>query len=264
MNILKTYRARSVLPTFGLLIALTSPAFAVERLLSIGNNAADASNSGEGITVNSGDTFLVDLAANRSYSCEGFATDVDSNFDWSTAVVGTTGAEEAVTATGAGNVVPIVAGETGGTTDNRIVLTPSTTDRFRITVANSKGGGEVVKIRCLATTLFGSFNTNTNDFNFLELTNRGNQPIVGTITATDFNGTVAINKVAFTVPAQRRVDIDIHTAVGENKFGTIVVTANAPLGTLMGAVSQYEVNSNSSNGFSLTTNIPLIPFVQFP
>lgn len=266
MNIIKTYKPRVVLSMFALLLALTSPAYAVERLLSIGNNAGDVNPSGQGITVNTGDTFLIDLGADRSYACEGFASDIDSNFDWSTAVVGTTGSEEAVTATTAGNIVPIVAGETGGTADNRIVLTPSTTDRFRITVASAKGSGEVVKIRCLATTLFGGFNTNTNDYNFLELTNRGNQAFAGTITAIDYNGTVAINKAPFTVPAQRRVDIDIHTATGANRYGTIIVTSNAPLGTLIGAVSQYEApgNSNNENNFSLTTTIPLVPFVQFP
>lgn len=241
-----------------LIIGSATPAFAIERLLSIGQNGFDAGT--EVIQVQANDTFLIDLAASRSYVCEGIATVTDSDFDWDTSVVGTTtGNTTPITATATGDVVPIVAGETGGVIDNRISVTPTVTDRYRITVASARSGGEPVRVRCFATTLFGDFNTNVNDFNFLELKNIGNKTITGTITAIDFAGNVALNAVEFSVAAQRRFDIDLHTPVGADKYGIVRVTHNAPLGTLVGTVSQYQ---GTVTDFSLTATVPMVPFDQ--
>ena len=174
---------------------------------------------------------------------------------------GTTGTPETITARKAGTIVPQIGGETGGNDDNRLTFTPTSTDRFVLTVANAKVGGEQVRVRCLATTLFGGYNTNVNDFNFLELTNIGNQTLNGTITATNFDGTVVINAQSFSVAAQRRADVDLHTPVGVDKFGVVRVTHDGPLGTLKGNVSQYK---GIVSDFTLTDAAPLEPFDQRP
>lgn len=249
--------------SLGSILAMSSPAFAIERLLSIGHSGHENGDDTVFVNTATNDTFLIDFAANRSYACDAVATASDSDFDWSLTVTGTSsGSPETVTARAAGAIVPITAGEGGtGNQDNRITLTPTTTDRFRLTVASTKVGGEYVRIRCFATTLFGQFNTNVNDFNFLELTNIGNAQISGTITAITSDGTTVINAVPFTVEAQRRTDIDLHTAVGVDKYGIVRVTHNGPLGTLIRTVSQYQ---GTVSNFSLTATLPMVLFDQRP
>ena len=243
-----------------LLFTMNSSANAADFILSIGHDASETSSGL--VTVEAGDRFFIDLSASRSYACEGIPTDAATTFDWDATVTGTTGGTpESVTARLAGAIVPQVGGETGGNADNRITLTPTTTDRFILTVAAAKGGGELVRVRCFATTLFGGYNTNVNDFNFLELTNTGNATINGTITAINFDGTTVINAQAFSVPSQRRVDVDLHTPAGADKFGLVRVTTDGPLGTLQAVVSQY---AGTVSNFVLTGSAPLVPFDQRP
>ncbi len=255
---------RKPFPRLVALIAVTAatatPALSDDFILSVGNNAT--SSEGDVVVVETGDRFFVDLSASRSYDCQAVPTDPLTEFDWDSAVVGTTGGTpENITAREAGAIVPQIGGESGGNADNRLTLTPTTTDRFILTVEDAKTGGEVVRVRCFATTLFGGYNTNVNDFNFLELTNIGNATLNGTITATNFDGTVVINAQAFSVAAQRRVDIDLHTPAGTDKFGVVRVTHDGPLGTLQGNVSQY---SGTVSSFGLTGSAPLVPFDQRP
>ncbi len=251
----------SLFAMLGCATLIASPAYAASHLLSVGHNASDGS-SGDVLLVQANDTFQVDLIANRSYACEAFAIDTASDFDWSQSVVGTSaGSPETVIARMAGALDPIVAGESGGTADNRITFTPTTTDRFRLTVQSAKSGGEFVRVRCLATTLYGGFNTNVNDFNYLELTNTSNGQISGTITAVTTDGTVVINAATFTIDPQRRFDIDIHSAAGADKYGLIRVTHNGPYDALKGVVSQYQ---GTSANFTLTATIPLTPVAQVP
>ncbi len=250
---------RRIFGVTALLAAVTTPAYADDFILSIGHDAA--SGTGSTVLVETGDRFLIDLSASRSYSCEAIPTDSLTAFDWSDQVTGTSGTPETITARQAGAIVPQIGGETGGNADNRLTFTPTTTDRFILTVANAKVGGELVRVRCLATTLFGGYNTNVNDFNFLELTNIGNQTLNGTITATNFDGTVVINAQPFSVLPQRRVDVDLHTPVGVDKFGVVRVTHDGPLGTLKGNVSQYK---GTVADFTLTDAAPLLPFDQRP
>ncbi len=235
----------------GLLSA--TPAHAVTNILTIGNSAT--------YTVQTGDKFLIDLGASRSYACEAVPLDPLTEFDFDQAVVGQATSGESIQAKFAGSIVPQIGGETGGNADNRVTVTPTTTDRFALTVATAKSGGELVEVRCYATTLFGGYNTNVNDFNFLELTNTGNQTLSGTITAINFDGTTVIDGLAFSVPAQRRVDVDLHSPAGPNKFGLVRVTTDGPLGTLQANVSQY---SGTVSNFSLQGSAPLVAFEQKP
>lgn len=251
--------SRGLLPVAALITVSSSPAFAVDYILSIGHDAS--TDSGGQVTVQTGDRFLIDFSASRSYACDAIPTASTTDFDWSATVTGQGVTAESITARLAGAIVPQTGGESGGNADNRLTLTPTTTDRFALTVANTAVGGETIRVRCYATTLFGGYNTNVNDFNFLELTNIGNQTISGTITAINFDGTTVINAQAFSVPAQRRVDVDLHTPAGADKFGLVRVTTDGPFGTLLGNVSQY---SGTVTSFSLQTSDALVPFDQKP
>lgn len=235
---------------------LPQPAFAADTLLSVGHDTAAAVN------VNTGDHFLIDLEAGKSYSCEAIPANPATAFDFDTTVAGTTGGTPpSITARESGTLSPQVTGESGDSADNRLSFLVTTADRYQLTVATAAGGGEDVRPRCLETTLYGGYNTNVNDFNFLELSNITNASITGTITATNFDGTVVINGQAFTVPAGRRVDVDIHSAAGADKFGIIKVIHDGPFGSLQGNVSQY---SGSVSNFSLSASIPLRPVEQIP
>lgn len=237
--------------------ALPGTAGATERLLSPGHDVI------EGLfTVAAADTFLVDLTANHSYSCDAVPVDQASDFDWSTSVQGTAAQNpETITARTAGTITPQITGETGGSADNRITFIPTTTDRFRLTVASAKSGGELIRVRCWDTTLYGGFNTNVNDFNFLELTNVSNAQITGRIYAITSDGTTAINGASFTVEANRRLDIDVHTPAGADKYGLVIVAHNGPNDALKGVVSQYL---GPISNFALTATVPLVPIAQVP
>ena len=245
--------------TIALLIGtVPATASAADRFLSVGHDVI------EGLfTVAAADTFLVDLTANHSYSCDAVPVDILTDFDWDTSVVGqaSTNPETVTGVRQAGGITPQITGESGGGSDNRITFIPTTTDRFRLTVASAKGGGELIRIRCWDTTLYGGFNTNVNDFNFLELTNVSNATISGKIYAITSDGTTAINGATFSVAANRRSDIDLHTPAGSDKYGLVIVAHDGPNDSLKGFVSQYQ---GPISNFSLMTSLPLVPIVQAP
>lgn len=208
-----------------------TPAFAADRVVTIGIQ--------QELVLESSDAILVDLEADRSYACEGVPLTIATDFDFSNQVVGQGASPLTFTARFGGDISPIVGGEVGDRTDNRVIVTPTQSDRYRIEIEGAAVGGESVLIRCYETTLFGGFNTNVNDFNFLELTNIGNATITARVSAIEFDDTVALNNAEFAVPAGQRVDVSLHDFAGMNKFGFVRVTHDAPLGTLNGAVSQY-------------------------
>lgn len=235
---------------------IPSNARAADRLLTVGHDVL------EGLfTVAANDVFLVDLVANHSYSCDAVPVDAASDFDWSTTVTGVTSGTADITAREAGTMTPPITGETGDSADNRITLIPVTTDRYRLTVSSAKSGGELARIRCWDTTLYGGFNTNVNDFNFLEITNVSNATISGRLYAITSDGTNAINGTTFSVAANRRLDIDLHTPAGADKYGLVIVAHDGPNDALKGYVSQYL---GPVSNFLLTEAVPLVPIVQAP
>lgn len=183
----------------------------------------------------------------RSYSCtvHGYQAGFDN------AIVSPD--SSIITATEAGKKTPHVAA-IDAPADDRLILTAKQSGVHIISLSTSKAGGENVRAQCLETTLYGGYNTNVNDFNFLELNNTTNSGIKGKITATNADGTVVINKKSFSVPAGRRVDVDLHSAVGNNKFGMLVITHNGTFGALQGYVSQYR---GTVSDFQLTVALPL-------
>ncbi len=231
-----------------------SPAHAIDRFLSVGQ--------GNTFLVSPADTFTINLQANHSYACDAIPESATTEFDWLTTVSGTTGGSpEMITARAAGDITPPITGDTGSNDDNRLTFTPTTADRFRLTVDDALGASESVRVRCLDTTLYSGFNTNVNDFNFLELTNTTNATVSGKVYAITADGTTAINGSSFSVSASRRLDVDLHTPAGANKYGLVIVTHDGPLGALTGGVSQY---SGSVSNFELTGFVPLAATEQAP
>lgn len=253
-------------------LRLMLPLAAVAVLLGAGEARAQTTTlltvnqyvaqNGGVLTVNANDLFLIDLEANHSYSCEAVPSDVASDFDFSLSVVGTTGTSpETVTGRATGDMRPMITGEADDSGDNRLSLLPTTANRFQLTVEGAKLGGEIVRVRCVDTTLYGGYNTNVNDFNFLEISNVSTDAVTGSITATNFDGTVVISAQAFTVQPGRRVDVDIHSAAGADKFGVVTVTHNGPPGALQANVSQY---AGAVTDFELRSSNPLQPLANLP
>ena len=231
-----------------------SPANAIDRLLSVGQ--------GNTVLLAAGDVFLIDLQANHSYACDGIPESATSEFDWRAQMIPGAGSPaEILVGKKAGDITPQITGESGGADDNRITFTPTTSNRFSITVDDAEGGGESVRVRCFDTTLHSGFNTNVNDFNFLELTNVTNATVTGKVTAITADGTTVINGAGFSISAQRRADIDLHTPAGADKYGLVIVTHDGPVGALKGGVSQY---SGTVSSFELTGFVPLTPTEQAP
>lgn len=217
--------------------------------VTVGNRLA--SDGGQNIA-SGNNTFSMNLEAGKSYSCTVMGTGTGSNLDFSNSVTGPSGA---IPAAFTGLITPaVVAEDVVG--DNRISVTPTESGAHIFTVINADADAETGRLDCVETTLYGGYNTNVNDFNFLELLNTTNSTITGTITAVNFDGTVVINAQAFTVTANNRADVDIHTAAGADRFGLIRVSHNGPPGALQASVSQY---SGTASDFELRASTPLRP-----
>ncbi len=148
---------------------------------------------------------------------------------------------------------PVFTG--AGAADNRLTIQPavpvSTVTRLKIT--NTTASTITYEQVCTETTLYGGYNTNANPFNFLELTNTTSGTITARVRGFNFDGTATVNTSVSIAPGTR-FDIDIHTAAGANKYGSLIVTHDGPFGALLGYVSQY---SGSPSSLVLTGSIPL-------
>lgn len=112
-----------------------------------------------------------------------------------------------------------------------------------------------VSVLCEETTLYCAYNTNASPFNFLELTNLGagdREVAPGQEPSridTLIFGTSSVTQEDFTFPSQsvrsglRRVDVDLHTVVGENTFGILHISHTGSAGALKGEVGRYNVNA---------------------
>ena len=209
-------------------------------------------STGGTIGVTAGTEFQIYLEAGRSYACTVIPADSTTTLAISSDVMDPDG--DTITVNQRGDYTPIVTAPTGTAAEAmRVTLTPTKDGLHKFTVSTATGT-EVVRPECVETTLYGGYNTNVNDFNFLELTNTTNREIRVRITATNFNGDVVINNQEAVIPANRRVDVDIHSAAGNNVFGGLKVTTNGPLGGVLAFLSQY---SGTVTDFSLSVSLRL-------
>lgn len=202
------------------------------------------------------------LDAGKSYACTVVTQELQDDVSISPQIFNSAGQLVDNTANAVslrGDVTPLVSSSTVGsatTTDDRIVITPVSADRYTFRINNNSTTDDVnAKFECMETTLYGGYNTNANPFNFLEVTNTSNKPVSGRVRGFNFDGTAAVN-VTFTANANSRVDVDVHSAAGPNKYGVLFVTHDGPFGALQGAVSQYNGPVSALN---LSASVPLRP-----
>lgn len=209
------------------------------------------------------------LESGHSYECALYGnntssdgTDPRARFDIGNI---TDGSSNTVIVSERGNASPIVNGFSDGSVRNlsRVTVSPTSTGLYTfpfLVDVNAMGawtsgtGSFSMWINCNDTTLFGGFNTFASNFNFLELTNISNTTITGKIKAVDFNGNVVIADQPFSIGAGLRRDFDLHTTIGPQKYGTVIVTHDASAGSLLGYVSQY---TGTAASFELRVSLPL-------
>ena len=207
-----------------------------------------------------GDNYIrLYMEANRSYTCTFITNSIPASSD----VTFTDLLNNSIVSVSAlaltGGVTPVVGSSIAPVPGHRASFTLSgdtgqTDGVYYFLLRNNGSGSYNGRVECAETTLYGGYNTNVSNFNFLEVVNISNTAISGTITATNSNGTVVINKQAFTVSANNRLDVDVHTPAGAGKYGSIRVTYNGPVGALQAYVSQYNGTASS---FSLSGIVPL-------
>jgi hypothetical protein len=201
-------------------------------------------------------TFATWMEARRSYECTlvGGITNGGLSFTNSGGPSGSS-----VTPTACGLITPRIAVPTtdsDGAANNRLCLIADVSGRYTFTAETVHSSKENVRFECIETTIYGGYNTNANDFNFLEIINTTSTTLNYTIYAVNWDGTVVLDNVPGTVAANQRVDIDIHSSAGANMFGMIQVSHDGPYGALQAAVSQY---TGPVSTLTLRASIPLKP-----
>lgn len=120
-----------------------------------------------------------------------------------------------------------------------------------------------LELYCEDSTLIGGFNTVVTELNYLEIIHNAAVPIIAHLYG--YRETTSGEKVIDTgllIPGagvQRRVDVDLHSAVGQGTFGTLVLTSDAPRGALTAYVAQYQIDSFIPFIFHLVARSPLAP-----
>ena len=141
----------------------------------------------------------------------------------------------------------VTAGTSVGTTSNPIVLdllsTSGGANTGTVSTAPATAANTISAVNLSGNALVGFFNTVVNTFNFLELVNVTNDPVNGSFVAIDFDGNSFVE--SFTLPAQRRRDFDIHSLVGQGRFGHIFVDWTGASNAVFGAIGQYGGTANT-------------------
>jgi len=237
------------------LLGAGSQVCAEDYLVSTG--AAVAAN-GHTISAQADDGFIIQTLKHRSYVCEGVPSASDSEFGFSTDVVSTQSDEpETIEARANGNMAPLMTEGEGVEGRTRIAfIMGETNDRVRLSVSTAKEEGEEVRVACVNSSIWGGYNTFAARYNFLELRNLSNKPISGFITVHNFLGVDVVEQRPFTVPAHRRIDIDLHSATGRFSFGVVGVAHDGPFRALRGRVSYY---SGTPGNLTRRGSVPLKP-----
>ena len=119
---------------------------------------------------------------------------------------------------------------------------PPQSANYKFPIASAQAGGEAVRVTCDNTTLNGGFNTNATPFNFLECTNVADAAVVAKVFAVDFAGQTLINGTSVTLQPGLRTDLDVHSAVGPDRFGRLFVVHDGTKQAIRCVVSRYDLD----------------------
>ena len=95
---------------------------------------------------------------------------------------------------------------------------------------------------------YTKYNTFLEQFNFLELTATGENPVEVVLSIYDINGNkieLPTEKSEFTIGSLQQVDVDIHSLVERNTYGVVKIEFNeGPNTSLRGRMSNYKLNAD--------------------
>ena len=230
-------------------LILLAAIFLLPSIALAGGTITPGSNVGsQDRSVSDSSTVIGYFEANSSYCCEFYAMDnLQYIKEMSTSVTANSLDAETVTAIDRTRTTPVMSAAylTIGPAPlnaNRLCFTATGSGGHLFTFTDVSADPIDVRYECNETSLYGGFNTNANPFNFLEITNTANNSISGKIYAQTFDGTLVINGQDFTVNAGQRIDVDVHSAAGANVFGTIKITHDGPLGSIIANTSYYQAD----------------------
>jgi hypothetical protein len=249
-----------------LLFSLIFPANTVRAAdwqISVGKQAA----TGDGrFTVYDGDRLLVSLNENRSYCCQvdtensGVLESTHPYFasEMVTAISGSGTLPLPITGTYKGlDSPPVTEGyqQTSAGQSRVCFITPDIGPLwvavFALPIAAPQGVSTNVRASCEETTLFGGYNTNVSEFNFLEVTNTGTFATDIVAIIRDMAG-AELDRLVWIHPAGVRIDIDIHSRVGAGNYGSIIIDSAGPRGSIKAVLSEYKITSRNPLAFEPT------------
>lgn len=185
-----------------------------------------------GQTITDGATFGMAGQGNRSYLCGvGIGGSAAS---LSTTIISPSGATITGTRTSsptaAKRYVNSLSGYDASDTDliDNVVFftTPSGANesgKYTLTIGVSNGPGSYFSAGCRETSILCEFNTFVNDANFLEVTNMSTFPMNARMRLEAFSGQEFAPTGVLTVQPAARTDYDLHSIVGANNYGFLLI-----------------------------------------
>lgn len=215
-----------------------------------------------GIPVMTGDFFYLNTEGFLSYECSAHPQGSDSEFGFSSSIF--SDAAGANLSSGdyafSGADSPSIMGTSRSVLyAARIAfISGSLGGVHRLNVAAAAPSGEAVKVLCRETTLYGEFNTNGTMYNFLELVYQPSgfaEKVY--LSAFDSSGSLLLNNRVINLSSAGRTDVDIHSLVGPNTFGKLLITHLKPYKEIRGFVSRYAPGTSSAEPLILRGQSPL-------
>ena len=224
-------------------------------------------------SVSVGDKVSVRLQANRCYCCQVFANaGVTETSNVYFSQIETNPSEpDGFVSEFRGSTFPSLD---GNASDQSRVCFSVTDSNRAVSVTMTPGISPVVasvsnvRVACEETTLYGGYNTNATELNFLEITNvLGGSGSVSdeeervTVSVRGFDAQTREQTVdsSFVLGGQSRRDLALHDLVGANNFGLLQICHDAPRGAIQANVSRYNITSSDPLDFDLVTTEPLSP-----
>lgn len=136
--------------------------------------------------------------------------------------------------------------------------------RFQLTVnrSNVTPGSTFadLAIHCDETSLYGGYNTVVTELNYLEIVNTTVLALNAHLYGYDASSGDLVIDATITLPGgagPRRTDIDLHSLVGQGKFGSLVLAHDGPKGAVKADVAQYRITTLIPFDFDLVARNPL-------
>lgn len=97
--------------------------------------------------------------------------------------------------------------------------------KYTFTIGINSGSASSFSASCIETSVLCDFNTNLEQYNFLEITSKGKKAGVAKLRLVKADGSETAMSGTISLPAGLRRDFDIHSLAGANSYGTLIIQA---------------------------------------